>query len=73
MTVEGGGGHVHAPGQLFHIYGICIMFPQPGNGLGYLIGLGAGGAEQPQASALIAAEQIVMDFPKNHGNHNRNS
>ena len=49
------------------------MFPQPGNGLGYLIGLGAGGAEQPQASALTAAQQVVMDFPQNHGSQNRDS
>lgn len=55
MPVKGRRSHVHPLGQLFNMQGLHVVFPQPGNGPGNLVGLRAACAEQPHPPRLPAS------------------
>lgn len=65
MAVERGGGHVYLLSQLVDLQRFPVIVPQPRDGLGNLIALGAEGVQSAQEFPLGADEQAVMDFADN--------
>lgn len=73
MPVECRWRHVRLPGQFLNMERSCEIFPEPGNGPGYLTGLRARATEKPEAAALASGKEVIVDLAQNHGRENGNS